>query len=373
MKIYKYLLSTMILAGGLASCEDKDEFVNFADSATPPSNLELAYSQTNDNTGLVTLTPLGEGVTEYVIDFGDDASEPAVVPALTSTSHVYSEGEYQVGITGKNVAGKTATTSLPITVTYLDPTDLQFTAVSDGGVSNGVIVTASANLSDVYSVDFGESADQEEILVANGESVKYVYQEQGTYLITVTAKVSRAPNRSLEGEPVEVATVEFEHPEVSAPIPGWPAEDVINVFSDSYAMDMPEMNYNPDWGQQWQGSGFGMYMFGDNDQMLRYTNLSYQGIDFGANIDLTTKTTVYMDVWADGVETLEVSLINGIDGASDERLVAVSLVANQWNKVEIPLQSYIDQGLNIDSVFQIKLVGLPWAAGNVFVDNILFY
>jgi len=373
MKIYKYLLSTMILAGGLASCEDKDEFENFADSATPPSNLELAYSQSNDNTGLVTLTPLGEGVTEYVIDFGDGSMETAEVPALSSINHVYSEGDFEVGVTGKNVAGKTSTTNIPITVTYLDPENLVFSAVPDGGVSNGVIVTASADLSDVYSVDFGESVDQEEILVSNGESVKYAYATQGTYLITVTAKVSGAPTRELTGEPVEVATVEFNHPEVSAPLPGWPSADVINVFSDAYAVDMPEVNYNPDWGQQWQGSGFGMYMFSEDDQMLRYTNLSYQGIDFGTSVDLTSKTYVYMDVWSDGVETLEVSLINGVDGGSDERLVSVSLVANQWNVVEIPIQSYIDQGLSVDSVFQIKLVGLPWAQGNIFVDNILFY
>lgn len=373
MKIYKYLLSTMILAGALASCEDKDEFENFADSATPPSNLELAYSQTNDNTGLVTLTPLGEGVTEYVIDFGDGSSEAETVAALGSATHVYSEGEFQVELTGKNVAGKTASTAVPVTVTYVDPTDLEFTAVADGSVSNGVVVTASATLSDVYSVNFGESTDQEEILVANGESVKYVYQEQGTYLITVTAKVSGAPTRSLEGEPVEVATVEFNHPDASAPIPGWPANDVINIFSDSYAMDMPGMNYNPDWGNSW-ANAFWWYSIGE-DQLIRYSPMIWHGIDFGESIDLTGKTMVHLDVWLDGVTDLEIKLISSVE-SDDPKEVAYwerGLESGKWISLDIPLTEYTNAGLNITSINQIGLYGDPWFGGNAFIDNILFY
>jgi len=56
--------------------------------------------------------------------------------------------------------------------------------------------------------------------------------------------------------------------------------------------------------------------------------------------------------------------------------VVRNLTANAWNSLDIPLSEFTSQGLSMADLFQIKLVGSPFAPagfGTIFVDNIYFY
>ncbi|MFN3590312.1 MAG: hypothetical protein ACK4UP_13085, partial [Spirosomataceae bacterium] len=80
-----------------------------------------------------------------------------------------------------------------------------------------------------------------------------------------------------------------------------------------------------------------------------------------------------LDVWTTDLTALE---IFPISQATGEKLVLRNLKANEWNSIDIPLKDFTAQGLSMADIFQIKLVGSPFAPagfGTIFVDNIYFY
>jgi len=147
--------------------------------------------------------------------------------------------------------------------------------------------------------------------------------------------------------------------------------DVISIYSSVYT-DVAGTNYNPDWGQSGQGSSFAEFDL-NGDLMLQYINISYQGIGLGETVDVSAMEFLHMDVWTADVDSIETSLINGVDGNSTEKPVWTAVTADDWTSIDIPISAYTDQGLTVDQIFQLKLVGAPWAGGTVFVDNIYFH
>ena len=106
--------------------------------------------------------------------------------------------------------------------------------------------------------------------------------------------------------------------------------------------------------------------------MLNYIKLSYQGIALadGTTIDVSGMEYLHMDVWTADLDKIETSLISKTNG---EKPVVKSLVANQWTSLDIPISAFTSQGLTVADIFQLKFVGIPWATGSVFIDNIYFY
>ncbi|MBS1655077.1 MAG: PKD domain protein, partial [Bacteroidetes bacterium] len=72
MKAIKYLLSITLMIYMIAGCK-REEFTDtsFANTAATAGNLSVMFSITQDNTGLVTITPNGEGAISYDVYFGD--------------------------------------------------------------------------------------------------------------------------------------------------------------------------------------------------------------------------------------------------------------------------------------------------------------
>jgi len=107
--------------------------------------------------------------------------------------------------------------------------------------------------------------------------------------------------------------------------------------------------------------------------MLQYINLSYQGIAFGETVDVSGMEYLHMDVWTANLPQIKTSLINGVDGNSTEKEITSDLTIDEWTSIDIPISEYVDLGLSIDQIFQLKFVGEPWASGTVFIDNIYFW
>jgi hypothetical protein len=107
MKPIKYLFSALLLGLVLTACTKKDfTDVSFVESASAPDKLSALFTITQDNSGLVTITPNGEGAVSYDVFFGDATTTATKVLAGKSTTHVYKEGVYNVKLVAYNVAAK---------------------------------------------------------------------------------------------------------------------------------------------------------------------------------------------------------------------------------------------------------------------------
>ena len=370
MKTLKYFLSAILLITFVWGCED-DDFgsVDFVSTVVAPTNVTALYNITQDNTGFVTITPNSEGAISYDIYYGDSATEAVNVKQGENIAHIYVEGTYDVKIVAYGITGLKTEVTQPLVVSFKAPENLEVTIENDLAVSKQVNVTATAEFAALFDVYFGEEGNDEPVTANIGDMASYTYAEAGIYTIKVVAKGAAITTTEYT---VDFEVTEILQPITSAPTP--PARgdvDVISIYGDAYT-NVAGTNYNPDWGQSGQGSSFAEFDL-NGDKMLQYINLSYQGIGIGETIDVSAMEFLHMDVWTANVTAMETSLINGQDGNSTEAPVWSDLTADQWTSIDIPISDYIDQGLTVNEIFQLKLVGDPWAGGTVFVDNIYFH
>ncbi len=156
-------------------------------------------------------------------------------------------------------------------------------------------------------------------------------------------------------------------PTVAAPVPTYPAANVISIFSDSYT-NVAGSDLNPNWGQATVVSQTAI----SGNNTLVYTGLNYQGLQFGSNQNVATKQFLHLDFYSANSTALNVSLIcpPGSPGGQSpwEKAYALTVpTANGWNSVDIPL-SYFTPQVALNNVFQLKFDG----NGTIYLDNILF-
>lgn len=350
----------------LFSCGEDDSLSEINVSA--PSNVSASVRVTQDNSGLVTITPLGEGVTEFSVDFGDGSDIVEGISPGESLEHVFSEGSHDVDIIAQGLDGSTVTHTETIVVSFQAPTNLEVNIANDEAVSKQVNVTVMADYAVSYEVNFGENDDVEALSANIGETISYQYEEPGVYTITIEVE-GAAIERTTYTEEFEVTAIL--QPLASAPqAPSRSPEDVISIFTSRYNNESGS-DFFPDWGQGGQGSTWSMFNL-NGDEILQYTNLSYQGNQFAEGIDVSQMEYVHFDFWtADILESVEVSLISMSNG---ERPVVVELIPNEWTSIDIPISAFTEQdGFTVNDIHQIKYVGEPWGAGTLFVDNIYFW
>lgn len=372
MKIIKKQLKFILLVLVVFGCTKEDDNTDFVNQIEPPTNIAVDVTVTQDNTGLVTLRPSGEGVTGYVIDFGDGSEVSDFINPGEDITHTYQEGVYDVVVTANGLTDETTSITQEVVVSFQAPQNLVVDITNDPALSKTVNVTANAEFATFFEVDFGEVPGADPISANIGETISYTFEEAGVYTITVEA-LGAAIETTTYSEDFEVTAIL--QPLASAETPPAREEsDVISIFSSAYS-DVPGTDYFPDWGQAGQGSGWAMFDLG-GDEMLQYVNLSYQGIALaeGTSIDVSQMEYLHLDVWtAESVTDIETSLINNASGTVTEAPVTRSLTANNWTSIDIPISEYTDQGLTVTEIFQLKFVGTPWAAGTVFIDNIYFW
>jgi len=142
--------------------------------------------------------------------------------------------------------------------------------------------------------------------------------------------------------------------------------DVFSVFSDAYTPVAGTRNYNPGWGQA--GSASVVSIAGDN--VWRATNLNYQGLDFGSNINVAAMSTFHVDVWTSDETSLQFFQIN--NGGGERSVSLTPLNQNSWNSYDIPLTSWTSQsGFSAANLFQFKIVGS--GGKTVYLDNMYFW
>lgn len=188
MHYIKPLFSIAFLLLVITSCK-KDKFTDtsFVKNVSDPAKVAAVYDITQDNTGLVSFTPNGEGVSAYDIYFGDGTTVPGKVNPGNIIQHKYAEGIYTVKIVAHNFAGKTVETTQPLTVSFRAPENLKVVAATNGLTVN---VSASALYETVFKVYYGDSASVTPARVytfVEGQTLSHTYPAAGTYNIRVVA------------------------------------------------------------------------------------------------------------------------------------------------------------------------------------------
>ena len=315
-------------------CEDDfSDTTDFANVA-PPSNISASFEVTQDNTGLVTITPSGEASISFVIDYGDGSEVSPSIKNGGNTQHTYKEGSYTVKVTATGLNGLTATGEVPLTVSFKAPENLVLTITNDEVKSKKVNVTLAADFATMY--EYYPGVDGVDPVTANiGESLSYQYAEAGIYTVRVVAKGAAIETTELTQEFEVTAILQ---PTVSAPAqPDRPSSTVISIFSDKYN-DLTGTDFYPWWWQSTQYEEFDL----NGDKMIRYSKVNYQGVQLAEQQDISKMEYMHIDVWTASpeFENLEISLISASNG---ERPVLAKLTQDEWTSFDIPISDWTSQ------------------------------
>jgi hypothetical protein len=188
MKTNKFIIGLCCSLMFLAGCQ-KDLFddISFLDSVSSSAKLTALYDITQDNTGVVTITPNGEGVTYFEVYYGDNTATPVKVLPGKNTVHQYAEGVYKVKIVGYNSMGAKTEATQDLTVSFRAPEDLKVTLAQNG---LALTVDATALYETYYKVFFGDSNNVKPIpfkTFIEGQPITYTYAKAGTYDVKVVA------------------------------------------------------------------------------------------------------------------------------------------------------------------------------------------
>lgn len=188
MKRFTYFLLLSIIVATMAGCtKEPNDDLSFLATAKNPDKINALFEITQDNTGLVTITPTGEGVTTFDVFYGDGSTTPVKVAAGKSTQRKYAEGVYNVKLVGYNVTGKTTEATKQLTVTFRAPENLEVTATIDPANNYKVNVTAKAQYETFFRVYFGDVPNEVPVSFNEGQTVSKVYAATGSYTLRVVA------------------------------------------------------------------------------------------------------------------------------------------------------------------------------------------
>ncbi|MDT0558452.1 hypothetical protein RM697_07330 [Ichthyenterobacterium sp. W332] len=368
MKRIKNILKFTLVVLAFFGCTQDDDNTDFVDAIAAPTNISASVSVTQDNSGLVTLTPLGEGVTSFIINFGDGSDASGEIQPGGSVDHIYEEGTYEASITGNGINGLSTTVSQTVVVSFQAPQNLVVTIENDAAISKQVNVTAEADFAMNYEVDFGQVGSDP--VAANIEdTVSFVYENAGTYTITVTA-FSAAIETTVYSE--EFVVTEILQPLAAAPNPpNRNQNDVISMFSNAYDLDVNVSSWRSDWS-----TSILTDTQIDGDDVKFYADADFVGVEFyGADaVDASNMEFFYLDFWSVNATTFRVKLVDLGGDATEAEIVFDDLPQNEWVSLEIPMSAFTDAGMTAtNSIQQLIFSGLPTGTFDFFIDNVYFY
>ena len=189
MKKIKFIYSLVfLLLVATVSCTVKDgidQDLSFLNTVTS-GNVSKVFDISNDNSGKVRITPTGEGIASFLVNFGQGTGTNASATVVTggNTTHAYPEGSYTVTIVGTDMVGKQTTTTYPLVVTYRAPENVAVTLTQS---VHNLKVSAKADYAASYLVYFGDATNETGTPMANGAEISHVYATSGNYTVKVTA------------------------------------------------------------------------------------------------------------------------------------------------------------------------------------------
>ncbi|MDR9401159.1 MAG: hypothetical protein RI558_07035 [Psychroflexus sp.] len=358
MKTNFYKIMMIFLALGIIACEDDEELLQ-ADVPIP-ENLSLDFSITQDNSGLVSMIPKGDGANKFKIDFGNDSEPVSEVKPGDVVENIYEEGTYDVELTGYNVNNDSTTISQELVVSFLPPENLEVTITNDPSDPLTITVEASADNAAGFEVLFGDEADGEDPtpLMAD-EVLEHTYTSVGTFTVTVTA-LSGGEATTSYSEDVEifdplVFPIDFESSTV---------DYTFSNFGGGEDAGVPIID-NPDPSS-----------VNDSPKVASYTKVNGSEPWAGTSatlsepIDFSTTTTVAMDVWSPAAGTpILFKVENSENSDLFTEVEASTTVANQWETVEFTLPN-VDQSVDYNVIAIFFNFNIAGTGETYYFDNL---
>ena len=185
---FKYFFNLVFLLLLFAGCKKEVyDDTSFATSGDAPDKLSALFEITQDNTGMVTITPNGTGATYYDVFFGDNTTASSKVNAGKNIVHKYAEGVYTVKLVAHSINGKTTEGTQQLTVSFRAPENLEATITVDPNNTLKIGVTAKAIYETNFKVYFGDVPNEVPVTFLEGETVTHTYATVGIYQVKVVA------------------------------------------------------------------------------------------------------------------------------------------------------------------------------------------
>ena len=184
----------------------------------------------------------------------------------------------------------------------------------------------------------------------------------GTAIITCNQAAAGA---YLAGTASATLTVDYASPSTAAAAPTEQSQYVISLFGDTYT-NLAGINWFPNWGQQ---TTYTTPTIG-GASTIKYANLNYEGVNLPADKDVSTMDSLRFNVWSPNCTSIKVALIK-TTGGTVQQFVTVSLTANTWNTISIPLTSF--SPVDLSKVAQMSFTAVtPGSGAIIYLQNIYF-
>lgn len=253
MKKITIVLGLSALIFGSVGCQKDgiDDDTSFVSTATA-SNPNKVFDISNDNSGMVKITPTGEGASSFLVKFGHGAGSAAQAEVMPGNiaSHVYPEGNYTVTIISRSMSGQETSADYPLQVVYRAPENVTVTTTQN---VHNLKVKATAVYAASYLVYFGDIPNEVGKPLATGGEVSHDYASAGTYNVKVVA-LSGGAAKTEKVTPVTI----------------------YDALGFPISFDLTTINYF-----------FGT--FGDNQQFAKVANPSPSGLNTSAMVGKFTR------------------------------------------------------------------------------------
>ncbi|MDO5978882.1 hypothetical protein [Flavivirga spongiicola] len=359
MKTLKYLFSIGLFLLVFIGCTEDDRSLDYLNEVIAPADVSATLNISQDNSGLVTITPNATNASSYNVNYGDGTEELANVSQGESTEHTYAEGTYTITIEAIGLTGLKTETTQELVVSFRTPENLIVTAEIDSSNPFKLNVSATADYAASFEVFFDTSIiDEEPTLLMLDETVSFEYPAVGDYTIRVVALSGGAETTEIT-QVITIASptdfpIDFEFIDTGALISFdggvITVEDNPQVDANNNSATVAKIVKNA--GQVWGGSA----------------------IKMSAPIDFSAKKLVTIDVWSPRPDG---KLLFKVEDPADPQNIffekEVTLVGNSdWEKVTFDL-SDIDTAEAYQNIVLIFDLGIEGAGGpdwTFYVDNI---
>lgn len=233
MKKIKLIFSIVLLLAVTISCSVPDGISDDTSlNGAASGNVAKIFDISNDNSGNVVITPTGEGVSSFTVNYGHGtgASASAVVKPGASTTHSYPEGTYTVSIVSSDIAGNKTTATYPLTVTYRAPENLEIKTTGNMKVSAKALYAKS------FLVYYGDVANEVGTPMAIGQELpEHTYPATGApFTLKVVALSGGAAKtegtKALYGFPIDYENSAINYGAIGGTFGGPSFDKVANPF-----------------------------------------------------------------------------------------------------------------------------------------------
>ncbi|MDN3642281.1 hypothetical protein QWY87_06190 [Lutimonas halocynthiae] len=311
MKYLKTLLVLIIFGSAFIACEDNEVSYAFQEISAP-TNVTSVFEIAQDDSGLVTVTPSGEGAQEFNVYFGDVEDEtPEVVTPGGSLDHVYAEGQFSVRVVGVGSTALTSEFTQVINVSFSAPENLEVTIDQSNPNPKLIKVSASADNATMFDVYFGDVEDEEPSQLMPDSEIEHIYEVSGDYTVRVVAKGASAETL----EYTEDITIGDASGAMALPITF--DDPAVNYAFGTFGGTTFEVVDNPDLsGVNAEASKVGA---------VTNSGVNWEGVaaDLGTPVDFGGENkTITIKFWSDVTLPVLLKFEGGVDGERENEVTA---------------------------------------------------